>query len=130
MIRQLLGQFGKFAIVGVIGFIVDFGLTLLLVHFGVDALLARLFALATAMVTTWRLNRAMTFGASNTSQTSEGLRYFIVAITVASVNYAIYAGLLLSIESLTPLMALLISSAFANSLSFLGYRYFAFKRDV
>ena len=127
MKRQFLAQFGTFAFVGTVGFIVDIGMTLLLVATGLNPFWARVFGIAIAMVTTWRLNRTMTFGASTTSQTSEGIRYFAVALFFATVNYAIYAALLLLIPVVTPAIAVLISVGFASSLSFFGYRYFAFK---
>ena len=127
MTRHFLAQFGTFAFVGAVGFIVDIGVTLLLVAAGLNPFWARLFGIAIAMVTTWRLNRSMTFGASETSQTSEGMRYFAVAVFFAMMNYAIYAALLLLIPAVTPAIAVLISAGFTSSLSFFGYRYFAFK---
>lgn len=130
MNRQLLGQFGKFAFVGMIGFIVDIGITLTLVAMELSPFWARVFGIAIAVFATWRLNRSLTFGASKTSQASEGVRYFTVAIFFAMVNYAIYAALLLSIPALSPALAVLISVGFSSSLSFLGYRYFAFKTDA
>ncbi|MEM9178235.1 MAG: GtrA family protein [Pseudomonadota bacterium] len=130
MNRQLLEQFGRFAFVGAIGFVVDMGTTLLLIALGIDPLLARIVAIGLAMLTTWRLNRAMTFGPSQTSQVSEGLRYFLVAIAVAACNYAIYAALLLNIPAIQPALAVLISVGFATGLSFFGYRQFAFKTNA
>ncbi|MEM9571056.1 MAG: GtrA family protein [Pseudomonadota bacterium] len=127
MIRRLSGQFVRFAGVGILGLMVDIGYTLILIELGLDALIARIFAIGLAMMTTWRLNRALTFGASTTSQASEGMRYITVAIAVALVNYAIYAGLLMSIPSLSPAIAVVVAVAIATGLSFTGYRFFAFK---
>ncbi|MEM7327195.1 MAG: GtrA family protein [Pseudomonadota bacterium] len=127
MSLQFLGQIGRFAGVGLLGLIVDIGITLLLIRTGMDPLAARVLAIALAMLTTWRLNRALTFGASTTSQTSEGLRYFLIAMSVAVVNYAIYATLLLSIPTLSPALAVMIAVGIATGLSFCGYRFFAFK---
>ena len=123
-------QFARFCGVGIAGFLVDAGVTLFLIHLGIAPLIGRIFAIALAMLTTWRLNRALTFGASQTSQTSEGIRYFSVAIAVSIVNYAIYAGLLLGIPSLSPFFAIVIATGFATILSYLGYRFFAFKTDA
>lgn len=114
--------------VGGIGFIVDIGFTLMLIGFGVDPLIARIVAIILALITTWRLNRALTFGASDTSQTSEGLRYFFVAAIVACVNYGIYAGLLLTIPGIPPGLAVMIAVGLATGLSYSGYRFFAFKK--
>ena len=60
--RQELGQFITFCIVGGIGFLVDAGILGLLVHgFGADPLLSRLLSFPCAMTVTWYLNRRVTF---------------------------------------------------------------------
>lgn len=127
MTRPLPWQFLRFAGVGTLGLIVDLGYTLAFIQFGFDALAARVVAIALAMLTTWRLNRALTFGASQTSQASEGARYLTVAVAVALVNYAIYAGLIVSVPTIPPALAVILAVGFATGLSFFGYRVFAFK---
>jgi len=124
---QLSKQLARFALVGGLGFLVDFGITLLLIEFGMDAFVSRVIAIPLAVLTTWRLNRAITFGASTTSQASEGVRYFTVAILVAMLNYTIYAGLLITVKNIPPGFAIMIATGFATVFSFLGYRLFAFK---
>ena len=124
---QLSKLLARFVLVGGLGFLVDVGITLLLIEFGMDAFVSHVIAIPLAVLTTWRLNRAITFGASTTSQASEGVRYFAVAILVALLNYTIYAGLLVSIPSIPPGIAILIATSFATVFSFLGYRLFAFK---
>lgn len=114
--------------VGGIGFLVDVGFTLLLIGLGLDPLIARIIAIVLALLTTWRLNRAITFGASDTSQTQEGMRYVLVATIVALVNYGIYAGLLLTVSGIPPAIAVLIAVCFSTGLSYSGYRFFAFKK--
>lgn len=130
MTRQTLAQVSRFAIVGLLGFVTDFGLTLTLIHNSLDPLTARLIAIAFAMLVTWRLNRAVTFGASPSSQVSEGARYFSVAITVALINYAIYAGLLVTIASFPPALAIILAVGISSALSFFGYRLFAFRTNA
>ena len=83
-----------------------------------------------AMITTWRLNRALTFGASRTSQASEGARYFIVAILAAILSYAIYTALLLSFTGFPPALAIVIAVGTTTLISFLGYSRFAFRTAV
>jgi len=130
MNQHIWKQFLRFAIVGGIGFIVDFGFTLSLIATGIDAFVARIIAIGLAMLTTWRLNRVMTFGASGSSQVSEGARYFLVALTVALINYAIYAGLLLALPDIFPGIAVIIAVGVATGLSFTGYRVFAFRQSA
>ena len=127
MRQQLQKQLARFALVGGLGFVVDIGFTLMLIEHGMDAFVSRVIAIALAMLTTWRLNRAITFGASTTSQTSEGARYFTVAILVAMLNYAVYAGLLIIVPSIPPGFAIVIAVGVATVFSFFGYRLFAFK---
>lgn len=123
----LLKRLFRFALVGGIGFIVDVGLTLGLIHQGADPYSSRILGLALAMLTTWRLNRALTFGASDTSQASEGVRYFVVAILTALLNYLIYAGLLLSISGMMPVFAVVLATGVSMIASYLGYSRFAFR---
>ena len=125
-----VSKFARFAGVGGTGFIVDTGLTLLLIHRGIDPFTSRVFGIMFAMITTWRLNRALTFGASRTSQASEGARYFIVAILAAILSYAIYTALLLSFTGFPPALAIVIAVGTTTLISFLGYSRFAFRTAV
>lgn len=130
MNKAAMTKFARFAGVGGTGFVVDTGLTLLLIHRGIDPYTSRIFAIIFAMITTWRLNRALTFGASRTSQTSEGARYFIVAILAAILSYAIYASLLITFTGFPPALAIVIAVGTTTLVSFFGYSRFAFKTAV
>lgn len=127
MNKPELRKFVRFAGVGGTGFIVDTGLTLLLIHRGIDPYTSRVFGIMFAMITTWRLNRALTFGASRTSQASEGARYFIVAVLAAILSYAIYTTLLVSFSGFPPALAIIIAVGTTTLASFLGYSRFAFR---
>ena len=122
-----VNKFARFICVGGTGFIVDTGLTLLLIHRGIDPYTSRIFGIMFAMVTTWRLNRALTFGASRTSQSSEGARYFLVATLAAVLSYVIYTMLLISIPGFSPELAIVIAVGATTLASYLGYSRFAFK---
>ena len=130
MTRTSLSQFGRFAIVGGLGFVIDSCFTLALIHRGIDPYTARILSIALAMMVTWRLNRALTFETRGSDQASEGIRYFTVAIIAAVLNYAIYAGLLISIPALPPLLAIIIAIGSVTMLSFVGYRHLVFKGAV
>lgn len=125
--RQTVLKIIKFGGVGGLAFLVDAGFTTAFVHYGLDAFSARLIAIAIAMLVAWRLNRAITFGASDTSQTSEGLRYFLVAIAAAMVNYTAYAALVLMWSALWPFLAVAISTCISMVVSFFGFSRFTFK---
>lgn len=118
----------RFAMVGVIGFLTDAGSLLALNQAGLDPFSARVISIALAMFTTWRLNRTMTFGASGRSEASEGARYGAVALAVAGLNYAIYAGLLVAFPALWPVIATAMAITLAMAASYFGYSRLVFHK--
>lgn len=119
-----------FSVAGGTGFAVDAGvLSLLLAFTPVGPFLARALAIATAMLATWFLNRAFTFGRSNRSIVEEGVRYGAVGLLSAFLNYTLYCALLLAIPDLRPLAALVLASLAAMAFSFFGYARFVFRRS-
>ena len=126
----LFSRLKRFGAVGIAGFVTDAAVLSTLVHQGLDPFSARLISMALAAIVTWRLNRAFTFGASETSQASEGARYVAVAVSAALVNYAIYAGILLAFPDLIPAIALVFSTAVSMWVSYIGYSRVAFRTSV
>ena len=119
----------RFALVGAAGFLIDAGmLWLLLSVTPLGPLAARALAIAIALICTWQLNRAVTFGASRHSLALEGFRYGSVGLVSSLVNYGLYAGLLLAVPALNPYAALVFASASAMAFSFFGYSRFVFRR--
>lgn len=120
-------RFLRFAFVGGVGFLVDAGLLALLHHgAGIDPFTARLISICASAFTTWRLNRVLTFGASDRSQASEGLRYALVAAATAGFNYATYAVLLLTFRQLPPVAAAVLATCAAMFFSYAGYSRLVF----
>jgi putative flippase GtrA len=120
-------RFLRFGLVGGLGFVVDTGLLAVLHHgLGVDPFTARLISIVCAAVATWRMNRALTFGASNSSQAAEGLRYAAVAAAAAGINYAIYALALLAVPGLPPVAAVVVATLLSMVLSYFGYSRLVF----
>ena len=120
-------RFVRFALVGGTGFVIDAGLLALLHHgAGLDPFPSRLVSISASALTTWRLNRTLTFGASGLSQASEGLRYGIVAALTAGLNYLIYAAALLLWPSLPPLVAAVLATLAAMGFSYAGYSRLVF----
>ncbi|MGB3627359.1 MAG: GtrA family protein [Henriciella sp.] len=127
MVHGGLAKLVRFGAVGALGFLVDAGVLALLISLGSGPFLARIISIALAMFVTWRLNRSLTFGASEDGQAREAGRYFGVAIAVALLNYAIYSGLLLTFPACPPVLATAISTAICTAVSFLGYGKYAFR---
>ncbi len=123
----LLKRLSRFALVGVIGFVIDAGLTTYLVVIGLDPFSGRIIALCLAMFTTWRLNRSLTFGKSHTSQAHEGLRYGLIAVTAAAINYAAYAALIIVVSGIWPPIAVAAATGVSMIFSYIGYSRFAFR---
>ena len=120
----LSGAFLRFVLVGGVGFLVDAGLTQLLVWRGLPPWLARCPALVAAMFVTWFANRHFTYRVAARRNTAEGLRYTITALTMAAINYTIYN--LLVWQGLQPVIAITIATALQTGVSFFAYRVLVF----
>jgi putative flippase GtrA len=118
-----------FGVAGGIGFVVDAGMLMLLLHFTtLGPYGARAISIAAAMLATWVLNHTFTFEHTGRSLAVEGFRYGSVGLTSALLNYAIYTALLVSIPILRPVVAVVLASASATAFSFFGYSRFVFRR--
>lgn len=128
-VQPLSQRMLRFAIVGATGFAVDAALlAALIAWFGLDPFTARLIAITAAAITTWQLNRRITWTKSADGAVREGGRYFTVVITAAVFNYVVYSAVLLVVPETPPLVALVIGTGSAMVLSFLGFDRFAFRR--
>ncbi len=129
MIQTLpLGRIVRFACVGFAGFVVDTGALIALHHgLGLDPFSARVLSIALAIFATWRLNRSVTFGRSDTGQVSEGARYYTVAIITALVNFGIYSCILLIWTETWPVAAAIVAIAITMFMSYFGYSRLVFR---
>ena len=78
---------------------------------GLDPLIARLFAIASAMAISWLINRTITFRVGVPPSAGEFLRFAALAWITTALNYAIFAAVLLTNPATQPLSALVISAA-------------------
>lgn len=116
-----------FAVAGGAGFLVDASvLALFLWATPLGPLVARIFAIAAAMLFTFWLNRTFTFGRSHRGVAAEGARYGGVGISAALLNYAVYSALVLAFPALWPVLAVAVASLVAMVWSLLGYSRFVF----
>lgn len=118
-------RFLRFVAVGAIGFVMDAGLTYLLTRYGVSPVLARAPAIAVAILTTWLLNRMLTFRIEEPGTIEELARYFAVAVLSGVLNFAVYSVLVL--VGTSPVLAVAIATLLLMFFSFFGYKVFAFK---
>lgn len=91
-LKASLARLRNFAVVGVVGFIVDGGLLSVLVHAADwSPLKARLVSFPCAVLSTWLLNRQLTFRKHSAHRTSvEALLYGLVQLFSAGVNVAVF----------------------------------------
>lgn len=131
-LRDSHRQFLLFSIVGGVGFLVDGGILLALIHFfNLHAITARLFSFLVAVCVTWYLNRSLTFAATRReSKIHEWLRYMSANGIGALFNFFIYSLLILFAVGLfkQPIIALIISSACAMFFNFFASKHFAFQK--
>jgi putative flippase GtrA len=121
-------HWGGFVFSGGTAFLVDAAITGSLIHFaGVDPFSSRLVAIAAAMVVAWLLHRRLTFDMATAPSIGEFGRFASVAIGASLVNYAVYALVLLARPATPPLFALVLGTAVAMVVSYLGFRLRVFR---
>ena len=94
---------------------------------GLNPLVARIFAIAMAMVAGWLAHRRLTFSLPTPPTLGEFTRYSAVAWTTAAINYVAFATVLYFSPSTHPLIALVIASILATIFAYMGMRYGAFR---
>lgn len=116
-----------FAVAGFSAFFVDAAVLQLLIALGLGPLVARPFAILTAMVVGWLINRTWTFPMPGRPRLVEFLRYAAVASLSAVINYAVYAAILIVRPVTLPFAALVVATAVSTIASYSGYRFFTFR---
>jgi putative flippase GtrA len=117
-------MFRRFLLVGGVGFVMDAGLTRLLIELGLAPWLARVPAILSAMTFTWLANRRFTYEVKTSRSANEALRYALVATTMTLVNYSIYV-VLISL-GIPPVAAITFATACQSVMSFLAFRHLVF----
>lgn len=126
--RALARHGAGFVASGLIALAVDaLVLTILTNVLGLHPLVARLVAISCAMVVGWRAHRRLTFDVKHPPSLAEFLSYAAVAWFSAAVNYAGFAAVLLLRPATPPLVALVVGSLGAMTISYLGMRFGVFQ---
>jgi putative flippase GtrA len=128
-------QIPSFAAIGLLGYVVDAAITYAgAKHLGLSPELARPPGFIVATVVNFLLNRAITFRHSEAPLVRAFLRYCAVASAGLAVNYAVYSACVLLVPrfgtavspAILPVFVAAGSGA-AMILTFLGFRFFAFR---
>jgi putative flippase GtrA len=124
-------HWGGFLFSGGVAFLIDAGITTLLIRIArLDPFSARLIAILIAMVFAWLMHRRITFNVAYAATVKEFLHFAAVAGSANATNYVVYAAILLIWPATAPIGAILISSAIATVLSYLGFRFGVFRRQA
>ncbi len=122
-----LRHWGGFIAAGLAALTVDAAvLTLLTKWLGLSPYLARLFSISAAMVVSWQINRRITFAVTSPSSLAEFGRFAAVSWIAQSVNYAVFALILLSLPTTSQIIALIAASLIAMFVSYAGFRFGVF----
>lgn len=95
--------------------------------FALDPLLARLIAIAAAMVVGWLAHRRLTFAVDAPLSAGEFARYAVAGWSAAAVNYLAFAGFILAVPALPRLACLFLASGIAMVFSYAAMRYAVFR---
>jgi putative flippase GtrA len=132
---RIAEQVPTFAVIGVIGFLIDAGVTYLgAKYLGLSPEFARPPGFILATIVNFALNRSITFRHARSPLTGSFARYSLVASAGLAVNYAIYSACVFLAPSagiaLTPAILPLFVAAGGGAamiLTFVGFRFFAFR---
>lgn len=119
--RQMLG----FAVAGAVGFLVDAGvLTLGASLLGLPPALARVPSFLAAVVTTWAINRRLTFRSSRPPSLAEFLHYLSAMLLGLAINFAVFLIVLWLSDSAAalPVLALVPATLCGMAANFLTSR--------
>lgn len=87
----------RFACVGTLGFLIDAGLVFAIVESGLTgALPARVISFAAAVIATFALNRAWTFGPESRAA-GQFARYLAAQSLGVAINYLVFTGVVLAL---------------------------------
>ncbi len=132
---RIAEQVPTFAVIGVIGFLIDAGVTYLgAKYLGLSPEFARPPGFILATIVNFALNRSITFRHARSPLTGSFARYSLVASAGLAVNYAIYSACVFLAPSagiaVTPAILPLFVAAGGGAamiLTFVGFRFFAFR---
>lgn len=124
-------QFLSFAAVGAAGFVVDASTLWLALAGGAGPLMGRVSSYLTAATFTWACNRIYTFLDATPNLALQWLRFLAANAVGGSVNYAVYAALVLRVGffGVHPTLAVAAGSLSAPMLNFVLSSKYVFRQS-
>ena len=123
-------QFLRFALAGIVGFVVDVGVLYIALALGLGYYLGRGVSFLAAAFTTWQINRRYTFPIrSGEHWSAEWLRYLLAMLGGGAVNCGCYAALVYGLPTTAylPALAVAVGSIAGLTVNFLTARFWVFK---
>ena len=131
------GDFMRFCCVGLLGFVVDFGVLISIVDLGVHKIAGKFLSFSVAVVATWLANRLWTFRGHDGPKLSlarEFGSYLTVQSVGFAVNFAVYSAVIYSVplknEHLQLLAGSLAGTGAGLVINYLGAKHLVFRRRV
>jgi putative flippase GtrA len=124
----------KFAIVGVIGCVVDIAILYVGLALGLGLYVGRLLSFIAAATTTWIINRSWTFAGRQSQKNiwQEWLHYMGLMVIGGVFNYAAYAIAIYYVSLIRqyPVLGVMIGSVVGMFANFISARFVIFKHDA
>jgi putative flippase GtrA len=123
-------QFLRFAIAGIVGFVVDVIVLYVLLGLGLGYYSGRVLSFLVAAFTTWQINRRHAFAAqADERRFREWLRYLLAMSGGGILNYLVYSGIVAFAAHgpWLPLLAVAAGSIAGLAANFLTAKFWVFK---
>ncbi|HEY4127922.1 MAG TPA: GtrA family protein [Gammaproteobacteria bacterium] len=123
-------QFLRFAIAGIVGFVVDVIVLYVLLGLGLGYYSGRVLSFLVAAFTTWQINRRHAFAAqADERRFREWLRYLLAMSAGGILNYLVYGGVVVLAPHgpWLPLLAVAAGSIAGLAANFLTAKFWVFK---
>jgi len=126
------GEFVRFGLVGVVGFLVDAGALTLAVGYSFDLYSARVISFSCAVTTTWFLNRVFTFRSTSANLVGQWARFALVNAIGGLLNYGTYALLVwqVALVSIEPIIGVAAGSIVGMIVNFTLSKHYVFNQKL
>ena len=121
-------HFGGFVLAGVAAMCVDAGILEMLTRgLGLSPFVGRPISIFVAMVVSWAINRWVAFAVTDPPSWREFGKFAVACTLSISVNYIVFAAILLAFPSTPFFVAIIFASLVSMFVSYTGFRFGAFR---